>query len=30
MLFNVCEATYASGGGFAVDGGILTGIAFEG
>lgn len=30
MLFIVCEASYASGSGFAVDGGILSGIAFEG
>ena len=30
MLFIVCEATYASGSGFPVDGGILSGIAFEG
>jgi 3alpha(or 20beta)-hydroxysteroid dehydrogenase len=30
MLFIVCDATYASGSGFAVDGGILSGMAFEG
>jgi 3alpha(or 20beta)-hydroxysteroid dehydrogenase len=30
MLFIVCEATYATGGGFPVDGGILAGIPFEG
>jgi 3alpha(or 20beta)-hydroxysteroid dehydrogenase len=26
MLFIVCDATYASGAAFAVDGGILAGI----
>lgn len=30
MLFIVCEASYASGSGFPIDGGILSGIAFEG
>jgi 3alpha(or 20beta)-hydroxysteroid dehydrogenase len=30
MLFIVCDATYASGNSFPVDGGILSGIAFEG
>ena len=30
MLFIVCDATYASGSAFPVDGGMLSGIAFEG
>lgn len=30
MLFIVCDATYASGGEFPVDGGILAGIGHEG
>ena len=30
MLFIVCEASYATGSGFPIDSGILSGIGFEG
>mgnify|MGYP001071506423 CR=1 FL=1 len=30
MLWLVCEGSYATGGGFPVDGGILSGIPFGG